>query len=362
MQENKLYIEDLENAIKATNDIEKLRGEVIFITGANGLIGSFIIDIIMYLNKTSSFNTTVIANSRNIAKLNKRFDSYIQSPLFQPYIGDIIQPINYSGHVDYIINCASNTHPLQYATRPIETIITNIDGTSNVLDFATETGAKKTLFLSSVEIYGENIDNIERFKETDMGYIDCNSLRSGYNEAKRCAEALCQAYIEQNGIDVSILRLPRIYGPTVKADDTKVMSQFIFKAMHGEDIILKSNGEQFFSYLYVADAVSGILTCLISGKNGEVYNLGNIDSDIKIKDLARVIAEKVGVKVVFKRPGDIERKGYSKATIARLDYSKITNSLDWKPLYSIEDGIKRTLEILKDTHRGERGNKSEMMK
>lgn len=359
MEENKLYIEDLKNTIRSTNNIEELRNKTIFITGANGLIGSFIIDVIMYLNVVEDFNTVIIANARSLAKLNKRFSLYRQNSLFQPYICDINQTIDYDGRVDYIINCASNTHPLQYATKPIETIMTNIDGTSNVLDFAAKIGAKKTLFLSSVEIYGENTNNIERFKETDMGYIDCNSLRSGYNEAKRCAEALCQAYIEQNGIDVSILRLPRIYGPTVKADDTKVISQFIFKAINGEDIVLKSSGEQFFSFLYVADAVSGILTCLINGEKGEVYNLGNIDSDVRIKDLARIVAEEVGVEVVFETPDSIESKGYSKATIARLDYSKITNDLNWEPLYSIEDGVRKTIKILKnDLHSGQ-GNETE---
>ena len=346
---DKLYLEDIKKTISAVKDIEKIKNKVIFITGANGLIGHFIIDLLMYLNNEKKYNVTIIANSRSKEKLEKEFANYLVSDNFKSYIGDVNDRIDYDGKVDYIINCASNTHPLQYSTDPIGTIVTNITGTSNVFDFASVSEAKKVIFLSSVEIYGENINNIERFKENEMGYINCNTLRAGYNEAKRCGEALCQAYIEAKKLDISIIRLPRIYGPTVKRDDTKVMSQFINKAINGEDIVLKSEGNQYFSYLYVADAVSGILRVLVAGKCGEVYNLGNIESDIRLKDLAKTIADIAGTKVIFELPNDVEKKGYSKATIARLDYSKIESDLDWKPCYSIYDGIKRTIDILKNS-------------
>ena len=313
------------------------------------MIGSFIIDTIMYLNNNYNYNTVIVANSRSEQKLKERFKDYISNVNFKYYIGDINEKINYNDKIDYIINCASNTHPLQYSTDPINTIMTNIKGTSNVLDFASKKQVLKTIFLSSVEIYGENINNIDRFKENEMGYIDCNSLRAGYNEAKRCGEALCQAYIEKNGVNISILRLPRIYGPTVKKNDTKAMSQFINKAINKEDIVLKSEGNQYFSYLYVADAVSGIFRCLIAGENKDVYNLGNIESDIRLKDLANLIAEIADTKVIFDVPNEKEKKGFSKATIARLDYTKAINKLEWIPTYSIRDGLTRTIKILENT-------------
>lgn len=345
---NSLYVEDIENTIKQVKDIEILKNKTLFITGANGLIGSFIIDTIMYLNNSFNYNTTIVANSRSKEKLEDRFKSYINNNNFKYYIGDINEEIKYDDKVNYIINCASNTHPKQYSTDPIGTIMTNINGTANVLEFASKKNVDKVIFLSSVEIYGENINNIERFKENEMGYIDCNSLRAGYNEAKRCGEALCQAYIEKNNLDISILRLPRIYGPTVKKDDTKALSQFINKAINKEDIVLKSEGNQYFSYLYVADTVSGILRCLIAGEKGEVYNLGYVESDVRLKDLAGIVADIAGTKVIFDLPNEIERKGFSKATIARLDYTKALKELNWEPMYSIKDGLKRTIEILNE--------------
>ncbi|MBR2840104.1 NAD-dependent epimerase/dehydratase family protein [Candidatus Saccharibacteria bacterium] len=344
---NNYLTEDIKKTIESFVAIELIKDKVFFITGANGLIGSFLIDVLMYLNEKHDLNITVIANSRSKEKLESKFPNYVFNPLFKCYIGDINQPIRYDGVADYIVNCASNTHPLQYAKDPIGTIMTNIQGTANVLDFAANRGVPKVIFLSSVEIYGENRYGVKRFKEDEMGYIDCNSLRAGYNEAKRCGEALCQAYIEQKGLDVSVLRLPRIYGPTMKMDDSKVLSQFIKKAVAGEDIVLKSEGEQFFSYLYVADAVAGILRCLVTGRNGEVYNLGNIKSDVRLKDLARIVADIAGVEVVFNLPDENEAKGFSRATTARLDYSKAERELGFRPTVDIESGVRRTIEILK---------------
>lgn len=340
------YEDDISRALSAARGVEKLDHKVVFVTGANGMIGSFIVDTLMWANCEKGLDITVVANSRNEEKIKSRFEDYIDDEHFKTYIGDINQKITYNEKVDYIINCASNTHPVQYATDPIGTIMTNIGGTANVLDFAADINAEKVIYLSSVEIYGENIYNIERFSEDEMGYIDCNSLRAGYNEAKRCGEALCQAYIEQKGLDISLLRLPRTYGPTLKKDDSKALSQFIFRAINGEDIVLKSKGEQYFSYLYVADVVSGILTCLVNGKNGEVYNLGNLESDIRLKDLAELVAKIAGVNVKYELPDEKEAKGYSKATVARLDYSKAEQELDWHPVFSIEEGIRRTIQAL----------------
>ena len=342
---NELYLEDIKNTIKAAKNVDQLKGKTFFIPGANGLIGSFLIDVLMYLNK-DGVSITVVANSRSEEKLRKRFGAYLENPNFKYYLGDINDDINYTEHVDYIVNCASNTHPVGYAMDPIGTIMTNIQGTSNLLEFAAKTNAKKTIFTSSVEIYGENIYGIDKFKENQMGYIDCNSLRAGYNESKRCGEALCQAYIEAKGVDVSILRLPRSYGPTIKKDDSKALSQFINNALAHENIVLKSKGEQYFSYLYVADVVSGILRCILAGKNGEVYNLGNEQSDIKLKDLAKTIADIANVEVIFDLPNETEQKGFSKATVARLDYTKAQNELDWEPQYSIRHGVERTIKIL----------------
>ena len=154
-----------------------------------------------------------------------------------------------------------------------------------------------------------------------------------------------QAYIKQKGMDIVIPRLTRSYGPTLQAEDTKAISQFFRKAIDGEDIVLKSEGTQYYSYTYVADAVSGLLYVLLLGGKGEAYNIADEASDITLRDLAKAIASLVGKQVVFEIPNAIESAGYSKATKARLDSVKL-QKLGWKAMYNIEDGVSRTLDIL----------------
>ncbi|MCR5602575.1 MAG: NAD-dependent epimerase/dehydratase family protein, partial [Lachnospiraceae bacterium] len=183
------------------------------------------------------------------------------------------------------------------------------------------------------------------FDESYCGYIDCNTLRAGYPESKRCGEALCQAYIRERGLDAVIARFTRSYGPTVLDSDTKAISQFIGRAVMGGDIILKSEGNQYYSYTYAADAVAGLLTVLLEGEKGEAYNIADERSDIRLKELAVLIADHVGTSVKYELPDEVERSGYSTATRARLDGSKI-KQLGWTARYDIKQGINRTLDIL----------------
>ena len=261
-------------------------------------------------------------------------------------IQDVCNKFEFDIHFDYIIHAASNTHPKQYSTNPVGTIATNVIGLNNILDYSITHKPNKILMMSSVEIYGENRGDVDLFDENYLGYINCNTVRAGYPESKRVCEALCQAYISQYDMNIVIGRLSRIYGPTMLADDSKALAQFIKNAVNGEDIILKSEGNQLFSYIYVADAVSAMLTLLTNGANGEAYNISDEKSNIKLKDLAKILSRYNNKEVKFELPDEVERKGYSTATKALMDSKKI-NELGWRANYSIEDGLFETINILK---------------
>lgn len=347
--DNDLYKNDVD---KISNldfiDYNKLKNKSIFISGATGMIGSFLVDVLMNKNNQKKLNCKIYALGRNKQNAEKRFNKYKDNPFFNFIEADInnnlrIKEIN---DIDYVLHLASNTHPKAYSTDPIGTIMTNIIGTQNMLDFAIEHNCKRFAFASTCEIYGENRGDVEKFDEKYCGYIDCNSMRAGYPEGKRCGEALCQAYIKQKNMDIVIPRLTRTFGPTMLMDDTKAISQFLKNGIRKENIVLKSEGKQYYSYTYVADAVSGLLLVLLSGKNGEAYNIADESCDIKLKDLAKMIADCSNAKVVFELPDEIERAGFSKATKARLDNKKI-KELNWKCMYSLEDAIYQTLNILK---------------
>ena len=318
------YRKACEKASGANLPWEKLKGASVMISGATGMIGSFLTDLIMYQNRNRNLGCRVIALGRNEEKAKKRFAAYWQNPIFEFRCCDINRPMNLpEEQVDYILHLASNTHPVAYATDPIGTITANITGTYQLLEYAVKCRIRRFLFASSVEIYGENRGDVEKFTENYLGYIDCNTLRAGYP------------------------RLSRTFGPTMLKSDSKALSQFLKNGIAGEDIVLKSEGTQFYSYTYVADAVTGLLFCLLLGENGQAYNIADDSCDITLRELAALIAESAGTQVCFELPDETERAGYSKATKAVMDGSKI-ESLGWKPLYHMQNGIEETMKILKE--------------
>lgn len=348
MIDHYLYKEDVSHVADIDLPWEKFTNKGFVITGATGMIGSFLIDVLMYKNLNERLNCKIYALGRSRGKAEKRFETYWNSSHFSFLECDINRPIEMddAGEVAYVLHMASNTHPVAYAMDPIGTITANIIGTNNLLDFATRHHALRFMFASSNEIYGENRGDVECFDEHYCGYIDSNTMRAGYPESKRCGEALCQAYRKQRGVEVVIPRFTRSYGPTMLMSDTKAISQFIHKAISGEDIILKSAGTQYYSYTYVADAVSGLLTVILKGMDGEAYNIADEASDIMLKDLAGILADIADRKVIFSFPDEIEKSGYSTATKARIDGSKI-KKLGWRPLYDIRSGMERNIKILK---------------
>lgn len=352
LYDNKLYMEDVMHVGQFDLPWDKLKDKSIMLSGATGLLGSFLIDVILEKNVEDGLNCIVYALGRNENKAKERFSKYANDKhlVFIPY--DVKQPFVRDDlcTVDYVLHLASNTHPMQYSTDPIGTITTNIIGVQNMLDFAVKHHATRFAFASSNEIYGENRGDVEFFDENYCGYINSNTMRAGYPESKRCGEALCQAYKAQKNLDVVVLRFTRSYGPTMLMSDTKAISQFIKKGIAGEDIVLKSAGTQYYSYQYMADSVSGLLTILLKGDNGEAYNIAEEHSDIMLKDLAAVIAGMNGKNVVFEIPDAVEAAGYSTATKARLDGHKL-QKLGWKPRYDIKSGMERTIRILKELNK-----------
>ncbi len=347
-KDNPLYLEDVAGVANLNLPWEQMENQTILITGASGMIGSFLIDVLMHRNQKYGMNCKIIAVGRNEVRAKERFCAYWDEGAFRFLSHDINEPILDSevSHVDYMIHAASNTHPVAYASDPIGTVTANMIGTDHLLAFAADHQCRRFLFLSSVEIYGENRGDVEYFQEDYCGYINCNTLRAGYPESKRCGEALCQAYKKQKNMDVVIARLARTYGPTMLESDTKAISQFLKKGIAKEDIVLKSEGTQLYSYTYVADAISGILTVLLKGKSGEAYNIADKESDIMLKDLAAIIANIAGTKVVFELPDVAEAAGYSKATKAIMGAEKI-GALGWQAAYHIAQGITRTCSILR---------------
>ena len=321
--------------------IGDLKSKSILITGASGLICSAFIDQLMGDNERENLGIKIYAISRNKDNAQKRFQQYWNNPLFTFMQHDIIKPLSLDVPLDYIIHGASNASPKRYATDPVGTMKANLWGVANTLDLAKEKQAR-LLYISSGEVYGEG-DGTD-FTETYSGYVDCLNLRACYPSGKRASETLCIAYKEQYGVDIVIARPCHIYGSDIGRDD-RAFAQFLRKAQVGEDIILKSEGQQIRSYCHVMDCASALFYILLRGKDGEAYNIANRESILSIKELAEMIANMAGVKIVYDIPSEQEVKGYSKVQRAVLDSSKL-ESLGWKPFIFLEDGLNRVLNSM----------------
>mgnify|MGYP000574306601 CR=1 FL=1 len=347
-----IYLEDVGRILETERPWDVLSGRRILVTGATGMLGSIVTDALEAVSTKYRFDVT--AMSRNPADLERMFFRHSDNPRFSVRAHDVNEPMMDADY-DTIIHLASNTHPRLYQSDPIGTITTNVLGLKNLLDTVSHSEGGRFVFASSVEIYGQDRGDVERFDEGYCGYIDCNTLRAGYNESKRVGEALCQAYGHQFGTEFVIPRLSRLYGPSMRVGDSKALSQFLTKAAAGEDIVLKSKGDQLFSYCYAADAAEAVIHLLLNGRSGEAYNVsGPEDSDITLRELAEKLADIASTKVVFEIPEAAEAAGYSKASRALLDTSKI-RATGWSPRYGIEEGLRRTVRALASERRRDLG-------
>ena len=336
-KENALYQQDLRNIVSMPG-IETLHGKTILITGATGMVGTHLIDALMLLG-----DVKVYAVGRDKNRAMDRLGSYYDSPLFTFVEQDVCNKFPSDIKPDIIIPLASNTHPLAYSQYPVETMLINIKGAEHALNLAVETGAI-VLYPSTVEVYGNAIGE-DTFSEDYTGKLNLSTSRSCYTESKRSAEAMCQSFIAEKGAKVKIVRLSRLFGPTMLMTDSKASSQFIKKALAHEDIILKSEGNQLFSYTYITDAVRAMLHVLIYGEVGTAYNISCESCDVRLKEFAGLCAQYNGKDVMFELPSETERKGFSVAQKAVLDNSRL-RSIGWTPLYNMKEALWRTLDII----------------
>jgi nucleoside-diphosphate-sugar epimerase len=339
------YLNDLDECLRHTS-LDEISGRTVLITGSTGLIGSFLTDLFLRYNRTHNGKITLLCLNRDRNKAAKRF-CYINETDNITFIHqDISHSLRFDlGNIDFIIHAASHSDPKSFSENQISTIAANTAGNFNILNIA-EKYKSKVVYLSSQETFG-TVPGKTIYSEDDYGLINYNDLRSAYPESKRTGELICKSYFIEKNVDVSIIRLGYVFGPTMTETDTKVAAQFLRSVAGGCDIILKSKGEQNRAYIYVSDVIKGILTVLLDKKSaGETYNLANPFSSITISDMADLIAKAGNVKKITQMPQTGESKGWSPKRDAILNCDKLLK-LGWHPSVDITTGITITLTILK---------------
>lgn len=347
---NLLKVENYYKSVKASLNsivnVEKLKNSSILITGSTGLICSSIIDELLVLNELFDYNIRIYACARSQNSINKRFERYKDNKNLIYIQYDAKENIDFNVKVDYVIHGASNASPELYMKEPVETMLSNIFGMKNLLEFSKNNTVKSLVYISSSEVYGIK-ENVKPYVEDEYGYIDILNVRSSYSSSKRATETLCISYANEYDLDVKIVRPGHIYGPSAKETDRRISSSFLRDALRGENLVMKSAGEQIRSYCHSLDCASAILTVLLSGRSGEAYNISNKNSIITIKEMAEIISRIANVELILQLPNDLEIKQQNPMNNSSLNSYKL-ETLGWKGIFTAEEGFKETYSVLED--------------
>ncbi len=330
--------------------IEELNESHILVTGATGLIGSLIGRALLYYNQHFSGSIHLICNVRNIEKAKTIYADYLDSDKLEFCISDMESELKYSGNVDYIIHCANTTSSQAYVNEPVETILTIVNGTRNMLEFARCKRVKKFIYMSSMEVYGNPYIQGRKTVETDSGYLNTMSIRSSYSEGKRLAECLCASYVSEYGVNALVVRSAQVFGAGVSPSDKRVFMQLAYSAINKTDFVMHSDGSSYGNYCYTTDAVRALLTLLKKGECGQAYNVVNEDNTMTIREMAEMVAHEIAddeFKIIYDIPESALKYGYGQKVEMKLSSEKI-NSLGWKAKIPLKSMYERLVNSLKE--------------
>lgn len=343
-----IWREDIAQVLAADLPWGALDGKTILVAGANGFLPAAMVETLLALALRSAPRLKVIALARSRENALRRFAAHLGHPALSIKVADVSQPIEIDGPVDMIVHAASQASPRFYGVDPIGTALPNVVGAHHLLDLARRKGAARFLYFSSSEVYGAFDSRREPIGESDFGALDPATLRACYAESKRMGETLCIGYGAQYGVDCVIARPFHTYGPGMRLDDGRVFADFVRDIVEGRDIVLNSDGSAERAFCYLADATTAFFTLLLKGEKSRAYNVGNSRAVVSIRDLATMLtglAPERGLKATFARPRD----GYIASSVARSapDTARLER-LGWRPVTSVEEGFRRTIDLYSD--------------
>jgi nucleoside-diphosphate-sugar epimerase len=338
----------------APGSFEPLSGKTVLIAGAGGLIAGYLAMSLLEARRMYGLGLRVVMTVRDEERARVKYARWLVDDGATLIKGDnAVDPpgAGYDGPADYIVHAGGASSPTMYIDDPVGVFLANVNGAVRLLDAARARGAKKFIFLSTREIYGESASGY--IEEGYCGAFDHLKVRNVYPESKRAVESAMAAWSAQYGAPrCASVRLASVYGPGMKlGGDGRAISSIIAAAAHGDDIKLASDGSSIRSYCYAADAVDGLLRIMLAdppdGPAVDVYNLANETEPRSVIEYAKAVAAIAGVNA-FAGESDTGGAAYSSFPYTPLDTSRV-EALGWKPAIGFAEGARRTLEYFDST-------------
>lgn len=344
MQFPPLPNDDLEHVLEQTRLLwEQLRGKRLFITGATGFFGIWLLETFSFANEKLGLGAELVGLTRNPKAFLKKVPHIASDQSISLLKGDVRDfefPVGEFSHVIHAGTTSSMPVP------PAETLNTIIQGTSRTLDFAVSAGAKRFLFVSSGAVYGKQAPEITHISESTMGGPDTMNPTSAYGEGKRVGELLCAIYHQELGLEPTIARCFTFVGPHLPLNAHFAIGNFIHDGMNGDPIVVK-DGSPYRSYLYAADLAIWLWTILFKGQPCHPYNVGS-DQAISISELAQTVTSLFGSS-----PAPICLTAASKLNAPPSRYVpsvvRARTELKLQPLISLETAIRKTADFAQST-------------
>lgn len=341
---NKIVVEDAKSIANAKLDWEKLKNKTVFISGANGYVPQFFVHGLLMRNDLHGERIKVVAMCRSAERAAKRFAEYEGRKDFELFIGDVKNPIAYKDKIDYIIHAASPANQRDRHKDLVGLFDANVTGSKNMLDLAEKNNAV-FLFVSSVDVYGKNVEN-KRLTEDYSGPLDALNLRNVYACSKRAAETLCLCYANK-GVSCIIARPSQILGSGIELDDGRLHIDFISQILQNNKIVLKGDGTPLRTFLYVTDAITGMLTVMLEGKSCEAYNVLTEKCEATVLELAKTMAELAegrNVTIEYNMETRTTDPAVTNVVSVVCGESKKLCSLGWNAQVSLKDACARMMK------------------
>ena len=344
--------EDMQDIYARGPDWQKLRGKTVLLTGATGMLASYVAFFLVYLNEEHAMGMRLLFHVRSEERARARFGEYADAPYISFVQHDLREPWQLEGAVDFIIHAASLANPAYYKTMPVEVAEPNVLGTYHLLRLAREKGTQSFLFFSSGDVYGKMQEGAGEIHEADVGAADPLDLLSCYGGSKRMGETWCRLFSGEYGVNAKIARIAHTYAPTMDIEsDPRVFSSFMKCVAAGTDIVMHSDGSACRPFCYIADAVSAFFLILFEGAAGEAYNVSNDRAFLSIRELAEILVKlrpELGLKVILKeRPKGAAylENNFNKANRPSADKLR---AIGWQCRFDAAAGFARVWRYLRD--------------